>query len=518
MSNNHNIDLVDTNEHSMPALTLNQIHYNNAQPTYAYHDNVLGTNQLVAMDTSRNRNQARHVQANGHRSINTKYSTTNLTKSNQTLTLEKGVPLNQRFRSVGDSSVNNDSLEHSSKNLPLEVLDCDMPDTFSLYGSTKSSVLGRHLFPEHWFYGAMESIPFIQNCAFSIVTEEPNLFKEECMPWKNVGMFYDEDVLLLDQKVKFSLSVDAPYTCFEILRVCEAGVRLREKFHVDRLTSYEGIPVQVWRDLCNEEARLKGEMRPSIDYGKFLDLRYIYALKYASRQLRVWVAMLFTIVGSEKLRGAFYEDVDASMIKECAFVNFRDEATFKKCRASCDLWQCSSCLLRLRNDDMVRAMIEAVDHRRLIRYYYLYENGGSRKRISLRLELENMAHIVSFERWACILRFLQYAPPRSYDNVMQFFVTTPRNYEELEAFEKSFPRTSMTNVHSFGMLMEFIRERTFGEIKRGNHFVAFDSPFSKIVNVRAMVYKVMDFIKYFDVAFHKIKDPNYFREWGYITF
>ncbi|KAG1367075.1 hypothetical protein G6F61_013211 [Rhizopus arrhizus] len=71
MSNNHNIDLVDTNEHSMPALTLNQIHYNNAQPTYAYHDNVLGTNQLVAMDTSRNRNQARHVQANGHRSINT---------------------------------------------------------------------------------------------------------------------------------------------------------------------------------------------------------------------------------------------------------------------------------------------------------------------------------------------------------------------------------------------------------------------------------------------------------------
>ncbi|KAG0806794.1 hypothetical protein G6F18_013941 [Rhizopus arrhizus] len=62
MSNNHNIDLVDTNEHSMPALTLNQIHYNNAQPTYAYHDNVLGTNQLVAMDTSRNRNQARHVQ------------------------------------------------------------------------------------------------------------------------------------------------------------------------------------------------------------------------------------------------------------------------------------------------------------------------------------------------------------------------------------------------------------------------------------------------------------------------
>ncbi|KAG1135354.1 hypothetical protein G6F37_013990 [Rhizopus arrhizus] len=61
MSNNHNIDLVDANEHSMPALTLNQIHYNNAQPTYAYHDNVLGTNQLVSMDTSRNRNQARHV-------------------------------------------------------------------------------------------------------------------------------------------------------------------------------------------------------------------------------------------------------------------------------------------------------------------------------------------------------------------------------------------------------------------------------------------------------------------------
>ncbi|KAG1062179.1 hypothetical protein G6F41_011717 [Rhizopus arrhizus] len=428
---------------------------------------------------------------------------------------KKGVPLNRRFRSVGDFKLNDDSMESSSFiSLPTEILDCKMSNSFSLYGSTKPNLSGRQLFPEYWFYGAMESIPFIQNYAYSIVTEEPNLFDEECVPWKNMGVFYDDDVCLLDEKVKFSLETQAPYSCFEILRVCEAGVRLKEKFHVDRLTSYEGIPIQVWRDLCNEEVRLEGEMRPSIDYGKFLDLRYIYALKYASRKLKTWIAILFTFIGAEKLRGAFYESVDALGIRECPFINFRDETIYKKCRASCELRQCSSCLLRLRNDDMARAMIEAVDHRRLVRYYYLYENGGSRKRISLRLELENMAYIISFERWACIVRFLQYAPARSYDNVMQFFVTTPRNYNELEAFEKSFPRASMTNVHSFGMMMEFIRERTFGEIRRGMHDVAFDSPFSSVINIRAMAYKVMDFVKYFEVAFHKIKDPNFFREYG----
>ncbi|KAG0803354.1 hypothetical protein G6F20_013597 [Rhizopus arrhizus] len=63
-------------------------------------------------------------------------------------------------------------------------------------------------------------------------------------------------------------------------------------------------------------------------------------------------------------------------------------------------------------------------------------------------------------------------------------------------------------------MMEFIRERTFGEIRRGMHDVAFDSPFSKVINIRAMAYKVMDFVKYFEVAFHKIKDPNFFREYG----
>ncbi|KAG1127264.1 hypothetical protein G6F38_013694 [Rhizopus arrhizus] len=56
LPNNHNIDLVDSNEHAMPALALNQVHYNN----------TLGTNQLVTMDTSRNRNHSRHVQVNGY--------------------------------------------------------------------------------------------------------------------------------------------------------------------------------------------------------------------------------------------------------------------------------------------------------------------------------------------------------------------------------------------------------------------------------------------------------------------
>ncbi|KAG0926983.1 hypothetical protein G6F26_012078 [Rhizopus arrhizus] len=56
LPNNHNIDLVDSNEHTMPALALNQVHYNN----------TLGTNQLVTMDTSRNRNHSRHVQVNGY--------------------------------------------------------------------------------------------------------------------------------------------------------------------------------------------------------------------------------------------------------------------------------------------------------------------------------------------------------------------------------------------------------------------------------------------------------------------
>ncbi|KAG1036745.1 hypothetical protein G6F43_012999 [Rhizopus delemar] len=184
-----------------------------------------------------------------------------------------------------------------------------------------------------------------------------------------MGVFYEDNSTPLDERVKFSLNVNAPFTCFEILRVCEAALVMKEKFHIDRLTSYEGIPVQVWRDLCNEEVRLRGEMRPSINYGKFLDLRYIYALKYASRELKIWVAAVFTFVGSESLREAFYEDVDSTMVRECPFIKFRDESTYKKCRTSCDLRQCATCLLRIRNDEMARAMIEAVDHRRLIRYY-----------------------------------------------------------------------------------------------------------------------------------------------------
>ncbi|KAG1135777.1 hypothetical protein G6F37_012725 [Rhizopus arrhizus] len=70
LSSNHNIDLIDTNEHTMPALAYNQIHYNNAQPSSNYYyNNTHGTNQLTAMDTSRNRNQLHHTQYNEHQHI-----------------------------------------------------------------------------------------------------------------------------------------------------------------------------------------------------------------------------------------------------------------------------------------------------------------------------------------------------------------------------------------------------------------------------------------------------------------
>ena len=70
LPSNHNIDLIDTNEHAMPTLAYNQIHYNNAQPSNNYYyDNTHGTNQLTTMDTSRNRNQLHHAQYNGHQHI-----------------------------------------------------------------------------------------------------------------------------------------------------------------------------------------------------------------------------------------------------------------------------------------------------------------------------------------------------------------------------------------------------------------------------------------------------------------
>ncbi|KAG1172931.1 hypothetical protein G6F35_016810 [Rhizopus arrhizus] len=54
LSSNHSVDLIDTNEHAMPALAYNQIHYNNAQPiNNYYYDNTHGTNQLPTMDASR---------------------------------------------------------------------------------------------------------------------------------------------------------------------------------------------------------------------------------------------------------------------------------------------------------------------------------------------------------------------------------------------------------------------------------------------------------------------------------
>ncbi|KAG0752078.1 hypothetical protein G6F29_013337 [Rhizopus arrhizus] len=70
LSSNHSVDLIDTNEHAMPALAYNQIHYNNAQPiNNYYYDNTHGTNQLPTMDASRSRNQLHHVQYNGHQHI-----------------------------------------------------------------------------------------------------------------------------------------------------------------------------------------------------------------------------------------------------------------------------------------------------------------------------------------------------------------------------------------------------------------------------------------------------------------
>ncbi|KAG1033426.1 hypothetical protein G6F43_013575 [Rhizopus delemar] len=68
-SNNHNIDLVDTNEHAMPALAYNHIHYNNTQRSNHYYDNTHGTSQLTAVDTSRNRNQKHPAQHNGYQYI-----------------------------------------------------------------------------------------------------------------------------------------------------------------------------------------------------------------------------------------------------------------------------------------------------------------------------------------------------------------------------------------------------------------------------------------------------------------
>ncbi|KAG1531150.1 hypothetical protein G6F46_013341 [Rhizopus delemar] len=66
-SSNHNIDLIDTNDHAMPALAYNQIHYNNAQPSSNYYyNNAHGTNQLTTMDTSRNRNQLHQAQYIGN--------------------------------------------------------------------------------------------------------------------------------------------------------------------------------------------------------------------------------------------------------------------------------------------------------------------------------------------------------------------------------------------------------------------------------------------------------------------
>lgn len=88
----------------------------------------------------------------------------------------------------------------------------------------------------------------------------------------------------------------------------------------------------------------------------------------------------------------------------------KDTLGLRTRRKSCVSEECPKCLLKYRDFDMAWPMLEMVDHSAILGSYdEIYRDDGVFKKISLRMELETYAKIVSFHRWVAMIAVLQSA-------------------------------------------------------------------------------------------------------------
>uniref|UniRef100_A0AAT9H825 Uncharacterized protein n=1 Tax=Rhizopus microsporus virga-like virus 1 TaxID=3156536 RepID=A0AAT9H825_9VIRU len=379
-----------------------------------------------------------------------------------------------------------------------------IPPSFTLFNE---SVIPRDTFnfPEWWFYGAAESIPFLQQCAFKVYCVAKGRLDNHS------GVFYDcvDDTYFnsLPEYLRVDVVAESCADLYTVMRTlrCFPGA-----------LDAHGVDMHVWSDLIQEqENMLSGRFSETkFDYSKFLNCQYLYALNYADKRFRQWVGIIFMYIHDLYLSSAVKGEIDYEMLRLCPYLRYRSIECVRKCNSRCNVIYCNRCIMRYRDEDMVRTFIGFADHRNILKYYNgIYEQSPD-KNVSLRIELGNYVPLVSFSRWIAIMRFVAMAPKGAFNVAADYFFYTPRDIKDYLAFEVN----SAAAKHIYFRFYNFAKDSFMKSIRSivmdGRYFEVFDTPYEAMYKIRPMVFSTLSKAMYFTVNAEWARSREYFEKYG----